>query len=259
MESAATPRFKYHAAGLTFTGDPSLLGGAKNAGIDFLSLANNHIGNAGKQGILDSIAAVDAQGIAHSGAGHTLAEALKPATFTVKGTKVAIIGCDSISPGTWAKADTVGSNPCDSTTLVPAIRDAKLTNDIVIIYPHWGTEYRASVSNAQRRAAKNWIDAGADLIIGNHVHWAAAMEDIGGKIVFYAMGNFVFDQEWSEQTMEGMLGELTFQGKTLMQVRLRPTLIVDNSQPNFLDPTKADQGGIVLKQMRDASRRTLPY
>ena len=81
-----------------------------------------------------------------------------------------------------------------------------------------------------------YLDAGADIIIGNHAHYAAAMEVYEGKPIWYALGNFVFDQTWSEPTMEGITLELTFHGKELVQARMRPHIILDKAQPNFLDP-----------------------
>ena len=95
------------------------------------------------------------------------------------------------------------------------------------------------------------------MVIGNHAHWVGAMEIYRGHPIWYALGNFVFDQTWSEPTMEGMLLELTFRGSTLVQVRLHPTIILDGAQPNFLDP--AGDGRVVLGQLYDASRRLLPW
>jgi poly-gamma-glutamate synthesis protein (capsule biosynthesis protein) len=128
---------------------------------------------------------------------------------------------------------------------------------VVIVYPHWGIEYRAKPSDSQRSLAKAWAKAGADLVIGNHAHWAAAMEAIGDVPVWYALGNLVFDQTWSTKTMEGITLELTFEGETLRQIRMRPHLIMDKAQPNFMDP--AGDGAAVLKQIRDASKKLWPY
>ena len=101
------------------------------------------------------------------------------------------------------------------------------------------------------------IDAGADLVVGNHAHWAGAMEVYRGKPIWYALGNFVFDQTWSEETEEGLVLELTFTGSTLVQVRLRPTLILDGAQPNLLDP--AGSGKVVLDRVFSASGKLLPW
>lgn len=256
LESPIDDQWRYHEAGEVFTGNPKLLEGLKNAGIDYASLANDHIGNAGPDGILETYAELDRLGIRHAGAGKDLKTALIPASFEIRGVRIAVIGCDAIASAYWAKADKIGSNPCQAKTMVPAIKAARATHDLVIIYPHWGIEFRTAPSAYQRENARKWIDAGADLILGNHPHWVEAMEEIDGKLVFYALGNFVFDQMSEENTMEGLIVEISYSGTTLRQVRLHPTLVIDQAQPNLLDPT---DGQRVIKRIRDASKDLLPY
>ena len=116
---------------------------------------------------------------------------------------------------------------------------------------------RDAVRRASRSSPRDIIDAGADMIIGNHAHYAAAMEVYEDKPIWYALGNFVFDQTWSEPTMEGITLELTFQGDELVQVRMRPHIILDKAQPNFLDP--AGDGGSCSGQVYDAAGGLLPW
>ena len=129
--------------------------------------------------------------------------------------------------------------------------------NVVIVFPHWGTEYDATPFTGQQALARAAVDAGADLVIGNHAHWAGAMEVYRGKPIWYALGNFVFDQTWSELTMEGITLELTFRGKALVQARMRPHIILDKAQPNLLDP--AADGRVVMGQIFDASKGLLPW
>ena len=121
---------------------------------------------------------------------------------------------------------------------------------VVIVYPHWGVEYQAKATAAQRAWAHDMIDAGADLVIGNHAHWAAAMEVYRGKPIWYALGNFVFDQTWSEETEEGLVLELTFRGSSLVQARMHPIVILDSAQPNLLD---ARSGKVVMDRVYEGS------
>lgn len=257
LESPVDDQFRFHSRGTVFSGDPKLLEGLENAGIDVVSLANNHIRDAGADGIMDTVKALRARGIASTGAGKGFANARKPAIAETHGVTVAIFGCDAIANSYWTSGSAIGSRRCDRTTLVTDIKRARETADVVIVFPHWGIEYRAEPSAGQRRMAKAWAKAGADLVIGNHAHWAAAMEAIGDVPVWYALGNLVFDQTWSTKTMEGITLELTFEGETLRQARLRPHLILDKAQPNFMDPT--GDGAAVLRQVRDASKRLWPY
>jgi poly-gamma-glutamate synthesis protein (capsule biosynthesis protein) len=128
--------------------------------------------------------------------------------------------------------------------------------DIVIVWPHWGIEYTTGPSAFQVSLGHAAIDAGADLVIGNHPHWAQAMEVYRGKPIWYALGNFTFDQTWSEPTMEGITLELTFSGKTLVQARMRPHLVLNMAQPNFMDPLGS--GKAVMSQVFGASKN-LPW
>jgi poly-gamma-glutamate synthesis protein (capsule biosynthesis protein) len=257
LESPVDDDFVFHPRGTVFSGDPKMLDGIADAGFDMVSLGNNHIRDAGPDGIMDTVRALRARGIAFSGAGKGFANARKPAMLETHGVTVAVFGCDAVANGYWTSGPAIGSRRCDRSTLVNDIKKAKQSADVVIVYPHWGVEYRASPSAGQRRMAKAWAKAGADVIIGNHAHWAAAMEQIGNVPVWYALGNLVFDQTWSTKTMEGVTLELTFEGETLRQIRMRPHLILDKAQPNFMDPT--GDGAAVLKQIRDASKKLWPY
>ncbi len=257
LESPVDDDFRFHSRGTVFSGDPRLLDGIENAGFDVVSLANNHIRDAGTDGIMDTVKALKARGIASTGAGKGFANARKPAVLETHGVTVAILGCDAVARSYWTSNKAIGSRKCDRTTLVDDIKKARQSADVVIVFPHWGVEYRAKPSDGQRKMAKAWANAGADAVIGNHAHWVAAMESISDVPVWYALGNLVFDQTWSTKTMEGVTLEMTFEGETLRQVRMRPHLILDKAQPNFMDPN--GDGAAVLKQVRDASKKLWPY
>ncbi|MBA2254056.1 MAG: CapA family protein, partial [Chloroflexi bacterium] len=211
LEGPVDDDFRYHDSGTVFHGDPKLLAGLKNAGIDYASLANNHMGDAGPDGVLETVRGLDDLGVGNSGAGKDLDAAKQPASYEINGVRIGVIGCDWIAPGYWARSNRVGTDPCSAKTLVPTIRAAAQVHDLVIVYPHWGIEYQPGPSAAQRRAASSWMKAGADLILGNHPHWVQGFEEVQeGKFAFYALGNFVFDQMWQENTMEGLILELTY-------------------------------------------------
>jgi poly-gamma-glutamate capsule biosynthesis protein CapA/YwtB (metallophosphatase superfamily) len=246
------PRFRFS---LSFSGDPRLLEGLDNAGFDFLSLANNHIHNGGPEGITDTRRALERLGIDHAGAGRDAQQAKEPAVLDAAGQTVAVLSCTTI--GRIARADAAGAAPCSGTKLLKQIANADAEADIVIVFPHWGREYRATPNAAQRALAREWVEAGADLVLGAHPHWAGAMEQIDGRLIFYSLGNLAFDQPWSEPTMQGLIVELTFNGDRLVQAWLHPTLIVEEVQPNLLEH---DGGGArVMRRVREASDGLLPY
>ena len=258
FENPAPDNFKYHTQGTVFSANPRLIAGLKDAGIDYVSLGNNHIGDAGPVGLLQTLANLDKYGIRHSGAGRNLAAARTPAIMTVDGVKVAILSYDTIAKYYAAGTNKAGSAQLTAANVKVDVAAARKAGaQIVIVYPHWGTEYSPRPFSAEQSLAHAVIDAGADMIIGNHAHWVGAMEIYKGRPIWYALGNFVFDQIWSEPTSEGLLLQLTFRGTHLVQVRLQPTVILDGAQPNLLDPAK--DGRVVLGQLYDASGKMLTW
>jgi capsule synthesis protein PGA_cap len=258
FENPAPNSFTWHRSKTVFTADPTLIDGLMKAGIDYVGIANNHIGDAGNTGILQTIANLKKRGLKYSGAGKDLVAAQKPAILGANGTKVAILAYDAIAPGYHAAKGEPGSSKLTIKAVQAGVKAARKAGaKVVIVFPHWGTEYKYSPFQNQQRLARQIIDAGADMIIGNHAHYAAAVEIYKGKPIWYALGNFVFDQTWSEPTMEGITLELTFQGAELRQIRMRPHIILDKAQPNFMDPAK--DGRFVLGPIYDASKGLLPY
>jgi capsule synthesis protein PGA_cap len=258
FENPAPNNPRFHASGTNFSADPRFIDGLANAGIDYVSLANNHIRDAGATGLLQTITNIKKRGIAYSGAGKNAKSARTPAVLEAAGTKVAILGYDAIAGGYHATATRVGSAGLSAKAVKADVAAARKAGaDLVIVYPHWGTEYDPTPFANQKKLAEMIIDNGADMVIGNHAHWAAAMEVYKGKPIWYALGNFVFDQTWSEPTMEGITLELTFRGADLVQVHIRPHIILDKAQPNFLDP--AGSGRVVMGQVFSASKGLLPW
>jgi hypothetical protein len=258
FENPAPDEFRYHTTGTVFSADPALIEGLANAGIDWVSLANNHIGDAGRTGILQTIDNLADFGIASGGAGRNARAARRPTILEAGGIKIGILGYDTIAPGYRAGSETPGSASLSADIVAQDVQkahDAGAT--LVIVFPHWGTEYDPTPFKGQQDLARAAIDGGADLVIGNHAHWAGAMEVYEGKPIWYALGNFVFDQTWSEPTMEGITLELTFRGADLVQARMRPHIILDKAQPNFLDP--AGDGRVVMGQIFNASKGLLDW
>jgi poly-gamma-glutamate synthesis protein (capsule biosynthesis protein) len=92
----------------------------------------------------------------------------------------------------------------------------------VVVLPHWGTQYTHEPEPIQRRVGKELVRAGADLVVGGHPHWVQGIDAVRGVPVLHSLGNFVFDMDFMEQTMEGVVLEATFWGDRLKAVRLLP-------------------------------------
>src|SRR5215211_4114753 len=95
------------------------------------------------------------------------------------------------------------------------------------------------------------LDAGADLVIGGHAHWPKGIEMYEGKPIFYGVGNFLFDQSWSEETSTGIFAEITLYGDRVIQIEPVPFILLDYAQPNFLLPKEG--GNRALRKVFSAS------
>ncbi|KNY26210.1 CapA family protein [Pseudobacteroides cellulosolvens] len=179
----------------TFRAKPSSVDVLKSAGIDIVTLANNHVLDFGKDAMLDTFTYLDKAGIKYVGAGNNLDKASMAKYYNINGFNVAILGSSHVIPVVeWA----AGKNkPGVATTYNPArllseINIAKKKADIVVVYLHWGTERNTKPDTYQRNLAKKYIDSGADLVIGSHPHVLQGFEYYKGKLIAYSLGNFVF-------------------------------------------------------------------
>jgi len=253
-ESPIPDDWDFHLHGFFFSGKPALTEIFTRAGIDWFSLANNHMKDYGSDGIADTRKNLDTYGIRYAGAGKNLKQAREYSILEVGGLRIALLSCTSVinAPDSYATDTSGGVMPCRKALIARSIRDARTKADVVIVYAHWGAEYNRSPVGNQRTLAATWTEAGADLVLGAHSHVAGAIEEIDGTPIFYSLGNFIFDQNWRTETMESFLLEATFQGDRIVQLRLHPFLSHDQAQPNFLDPAK-DDGRALMKAVRRAS------
>jgi len=211
--------------GMKFCGDSRHVEGLRAGGVDVVNFANNHMGNYGAEGITETKQLVEKNDMVISGLGEA-------GVKTVKGLNIAFLGYDDI--GGWV--DPVAR--AEKEMMVKQIREAKKTNDLVIVSMSWGIEYEATPNARQKELAHAAIDAGADLIIGNHPHWIQSTEMYKGVWISYAHGNTIFDQMWSEQTKYGVIGKYTFYGTKLIDVEFIPTYIKEYGQSTIVDTAK---------------------
>jgi len=231
------------------------------AGFDVLTVASNHAKDCGAsacgdQAFLDTLANLERAGIAAVGGGRNLAEARSARVLTVNGVRFAFLGYDDIGSSDYGAAENgPGTAPLAFGSLGEDVARARLQADVVIVLNHWGTEYTPVPSERQRRLAWEAVDAGATLVIGNHPHVAQAVESLEGGFIAYALGNFVFDQDWSLETQQGVVMEAIFHGARLVSVRFLPIHIHDMHQPRWAEPV---EGASILARMEEASRGLPP-
>src|SRR5215216_5562691 len=243
----------YHPDATTFTGDLRLMPELDQAGIDGVTLGNNHILDAGTSGIDETMRHLDAAGIAHAGAGMDLAEARKPMVFDLGGTKIGVLSYMGVPSYDWAWATETapGTAPLKTNLMQEDVRRLQSEVDLVVVMPHWGKEYIATPESWQVEFAHAAVDAGADLVMGGHAHWPKGIEVYEGKPIFYGVGNFLFDQSWSEETSTGIFAEITLYGDRVIQIEAVPFILLDYAQPNFLLPKEG--GNRALRKVFSAS------
>ena len=229
--------------------------GLKYAGYDVIAHAANHIKDCGAaacgdQAMLDTAVNLRAMGIQSVGSGANIVEARAPVVVERNGMYFAFLAYDDIAAYYHADETYGGSAPMDPATVGEDIANARKVADVVIVIPHWGIEYTADPSDRQRAFARAAADAGATLVIGNHPHWVQAHEQIGETFVAYALGNFVFDQDWSLETQQGAMLEVTFTGTRVTSTTYFPIHIYDQYQPRLAE---GDEAAEILERIEDAS------
>jgi poly-gamma-glutamate synthesis protein (capsule biosynthesis protein) len=214
--------------GMIFCGNQLNVGGLLYANVKVASIANNHSGNYGLNGVNSTIKLLTQNNILVTG------NSSQSAIVNVRGKKFGFLGYNDIG----GRQDGVAF--ADLSQIVKDIQDLKKTVDFVVVTFHWGTEYTPVPNSSQIVLAHKAIDAGADLIIGNHPHWVQGVEEYKGKFITYAHGNFVFDQMWSKETREGVVGKYTFNNNGLIKIEFIPIVIDDYSQPRFASKEEAN-------------------
>lgn len=234
LESPLIPDCRTTITGMIFCGDERNVIGLVDAGVTVADIANNHAGNYGINGINSTVNLLKKNNIGVTGNGEA-------AIVAIKGKKFGFLGYNSIG------AKEQGIAWADPVQIASDIQNLRKQVDFVIAAFHWGVEYTSSPTDFQRELAHTAVDAGADLIIGNHPHWVQGVEQYKGKFITYAHGNYIFDQMWSQETREGVLGRYTFDNEKLINIEFIPIIIDDYSQARFATQVEAVK---ILERMK---------
>jgi len=262
LETPLSDRISPPDEGMSFIAPQKSIDGLKLAGVDVVALANNHSTNYGTNVFGDTLDILNKSEIKYVGGGINSAEAYKPLVVERNGLKWAFVNYNSIigainatetSPGVakfgikpWAEID----SPEDLAMIKKTISDAKKQADIVVAEFHWGVEYKPNPIKSQIDVAHEAIKSGANLVLGTHPHVVQGMENYQNTPILYSLGNFIFDQEWSLETKQGVVAETYFYNKKLVNVSLIPYQIEDYNQPRLTNPNESK---IILDRIFGAS------
>jgi len=205
---------EFTAKKFRFRGEPELAGALSQAGINLVTLANNHSMDFGGQALAETMHSLESADIAWIGAGSNLAQARKMALYTIKGKKIAFLGYSLTQPlEFFAAKNRPGTAPGFEKMYVEDIRRARQAADYVIVSFHWGTEGKSEIQPYQRTVAHKAIDAGADVIIGHHPHVLRGVERYKTGLVLYSLGNFTFASKGTAADSAAMLRLRFAEGK----------------------------------------------
>jgi len=194
----------YGKTSLTFNFDKSIISGLKFGHFNLLSLANNHSLNAGETGLKETKEILKEVGINYFGDPINCDE-----KDIFSGEDFILVGINQTFP----------SN-CSEKNLEELIKNLKNKNleKLLFIFIHWGEEYSQIANDFQKSLAHHLIDSGADLIIGSHPHVIQEIEKYNNKYIVYSLGNFIFDQNFSKETSEGLILKVAIKDKKISEI-----------------------------------------
>jgi poly-gamma-glutamate synthesis protein (capsule biosynthesis protein) len=201
--------------GFKFCAPKDMLEGLTYAGIDIVNLANNHTRNYGSKGMEETKQFLNEKNIQYVGDGNAVVKEIQK-------TRLGFLGFDFVT-----------KSPSSSDWELVKKIDKDV--DILVIGVHWGTEYHATANKNQQNWARMFVENGADVVFGHHPHWVQNDEEVEGVPVFYSLGNFVFDQMWSEETKKGLAVRLTIKDKKIIKSDRLPIYMKEWAQPEWVN------------------------
>jgi len=203
----------------SFRMNPAVALSLKGTGFDVLSVANNHSADWGKDAFLDTLNRLNLSGIVSVGGGIDRKDAENLRIIERSRAKVGFIAFSDIGPKWFEAGDNNPGILLAKTELVQElVRKAKGQVDYIVVSFHFGNEYETVPNSRQERFARLAIDSGANIVVGHHPHVVQKIELYNGGLIAYSLGNFIFDQNFSEETMEGALLNVVFKGRDIVSI-----------------------------------------
>jgi poly-gamma-glutamate synthesis protein (capsule biosynthesis protein) len=254
LETAVTDRGTAADKQFAFRAPASTLPALRDAGVDVVSLANNHGLDFGREGLTDTLEAARAAGLPLVGLGQDEASAYAPHVVEVKGQRIAVLGATQVLDGQFVDAWTArGDAPGMASAkradrLVEEVRRARDVADTVVVYLHWGEERNPCPLPRQQELAQQLVDAGADVVVGGHAHVLLGGGMLGEAYVDYGLGNFVFSGSRREETLKSGILTLTVRGRSVEGASWTPA-VLRSGAPHLLE------GEAALAAVADKERR----
>ncbi len=222
--------------GFTFCGEDINVEGLTFAGVDAANLANNHSTNYGLEGLKETKQILSKEGIVPFGTDRAVSY------ISVKGYRIGLVGFVELG-NNWE-----GLNNATPKNVSSLVKEAAANSDIVVTAFHWGEEYTRKPTQSQIDLAHIAVDSGADIVLGNHPHWIQVNEVYKDKFITYAQGNTIFDQDWSQETKEGVIYKFIYKKGKFEKKEEKYTIIEGNVQPRFATQKETDNISLKLQK-----------
>jgi len=221
----------------SFRFKPEAIDGLVYGGFDILSLANNHMLDYQRIALEDTMNILKENNIDYVGAGFNKEEAFSLKIKEIKNTRIGFLAYTNLGPGNW-KAGEKNSGMAwisenDIGEIAEDIKKSKKEVDILIISLHAGEEYEENPTSFQTSFAMNCIENGADLVVGHHSHVVQKIERYNDGWIAYSLGNFIFDQGFSEETMKSIILKVAIKDKKIKEISSEDIKINKYFQPDF--------------------------
>lgn len=244
LETAITTRGSEQPKKFHFRAPATALDAVAGAGVDVVTMANNHAVDYGPRGLDDTLAARAASPVPVVGLGRDRADALEPAVLTARGVRVAFLGATQVPDWTLATWSATPSragvaSASDPARLAEAVKRARAQADVVVVYLHWGTDYTGCPNPLQRRTAAALSKAGADVVVGTHAHRVQGAGWLGETYVGYGLGNFVWWRRNSELDSRSGVLTLTLHGRRVVAERWTPLRVSADGIPREPEATES--------------------
>ncbi|NLG29387.1 MAG: CapA family protein, partial [Chloroflexi bacterium] len=241
LECAVAEGGERQAKPYTFLADPAVIEGLQYAGLDVLSMANNHTGDYGDSAMVETLDALDAAELIAVGAGRTITDAHASKIVTANGLRVAFLAYNQIAPESFAATETSpGSAWADPAAMAADVQAARDAADLVVVICHWGAEYATHTNASQRALASALAEAGADLVIGHHPHVLQGFGFFADTFVAYSLGNFVFYPMFDANTAETIILRCVLDSTGVKTVEWLP-MVIESGQPRLTSPGTATE------------------
>ena len=216
LESPFSDQGRYYDTGLVFHAPPDTIAGLQLAGVSIASTANNHARDCGSHGVEFTIAWLRGHGIEPLGSSESEERTHQGVVLTRHGVQFGFLGYTfDQQNGNWRDVD-ARIALADPKAVCRDVAAMRKRADVVIVSMHNGVEYMPKPNKAQIAFAHAAIDAGAAVVIGHHPHVVQPEESYRGGLIFYSLGNFVFDQYQREATQHGEIVQISFLGRNIL-------------------------------------------